>query len=73
VPRLLRDLVPVVADADGLVRWVPGVVAVSGPEPPMARVWLAPAALGSALPAVASGADPGSSSDGRHAHRSEAV
>jgi tRNA(Ile)-lysidine synthase len=34
VPRPARDLVPVIATAEGAVRWVPGIAATPSPGPP---------------------------------------
>lgn len=45
VPRAVRDLVPVVADAHGRARWIPGVAGDAehpGPGARWLRVWLAP-------------------------------
>lgn len=43
VPGMVRDLVPVVVDADGRVAGLPGVAAADPPERSRWRVWLEPA------------------------------
>jgi tRNA(Ile)-lysidine synthetase-like protein len=46
VPRALRALVPVVADAEGVAWWVPGLAVRATDRPPAVRLWLSPAEAG---------------------------